>query len=95
MFGRSTAQQVMDTVAETASQAQEMLPPARDAARDLVGRIEDLPADTYVDVMAATFVASALLMLLGRERGRHWSLFLGIWAPAILGLGMYRRHRSG
>ena len=89
-FGRSSTQRVMDTVTEKAQQAREMMP---EATTNLLDTFEQLPPGVYLAAMAASVAASMALMFTGRERGRHWSLFLGLWAPTILNLGLYSRLR--
>jgi hypothetical protein len=90
-FGRSSTQRVMETVSEKAQQAKEMMP----ETSNLLETFERLPPGVYLGAMAASIAASMALMVTGRERGRHWSLFLGLWAPTILNLGLYGKLRRG
>ena len=82
-FGRSTSQQLLKTTTETAETGMERVLTA----------FEEMPPATYVAAVGASLLASAALMLLPRERSRHWSLFVGLWAPTILNLGLYSRLR--
>jgi hypothetical protein len=101
-FGRSSTQRVMETLGEKAGQAQRIVGEHAERAQQMVpatttllDTFEQLPPGVYLAAMAASVAASMALMFAGRERGRHWSLFLGLWAPTILNLGLYSRLRRG
>ncbi len=81
-FGRSPSRKMMDRTTETAQTGLEQL----------LNTFEEMPPTTYMAAVGASILASAALMLLP-QRARHWSLFIGLWAPTILNLGLYSRLR--
>ena len=84
MFARSTSDRITDSATETATRGGERLLEA----------FREMPSTAYLAAMGASIAASLALMVAGRERAEHWSLFLGLWAPTILNLGLYSRLRN-
>jgi len=81
-FGRSASQRMLKSTTEQAQSGLEQV----------LNAFEEMPPSTYLAAVGASIAASALLMLLP-QRTRHWSLFVGLWAPTILNLGLYSRLR--
>jgi hypothetical protein len=83
MFAQSTSRRFMDTAAEQATTGGERVLEA----------FREMPSAAYLAALGASIVASLALMVARRERTKHWGLFLGLWAPTILNLGLYSRLR--
>jgi hypothetical protein len=56
------------------------------SAEELLERVEQVPAATYVAGMAASFFVSAILLALGR---RGSSTAVGLGGPLLLGTALY------
>ncbi len=83
-LGRSASERVVASATETAA----------GGAQRVLEVFDEMPRSAYIGAMAGSIVLSAALMLAARERGKLWSLFVGLWAPTILNLGLYSRLRK-
>lgn len=68
--------------------------PVEATQRDLFSFLSRVPSVTYIYAMLGSVVISAFLYLIGR---RHTALFIGEWAPTLVGLGLFYKllHPSG
>jgi hypothetical protein len=82
-FRRSASEQAMQRASEG----------AKDTGERVLEVFRAMPSATYLGALALSIAASIALMIGGRERGKLWSIFVGLWAPTILNLGLYSRLR--
>lgn len=61
---------------------------ARSIDRPIDEVASKLPAAPYMAAVAASIVASAALFASGRRLG---ALFVGLWAPTVLNMGIYNK----
>lgn len=59
---------------------------ARDTTSSILGFMEEMPSTYYYFAMAGSIVASLYLFVTGR---RWESLFVGLWAPTLINLGLF------
>jgi hypothetical protein len=55
---------------------------------EILEKIEDLPSSVYYGGVAGSILLSIALFLSGKK---HEGLFVGLWAPTILNLGLYNK----
>lgn len=55
---------------------------------DVMETIENLPSTVYYGGVLGSIVISIAMYLSGR---RHAAIFVGLWAPTILNLGLYNK----
>ncbi len=55
---------------------------------DVMETIENLPSSVYYGGVLGSIVISIAMYLSGR---RHAGIFVGLWAPTILNLGLYNK----
>lgn len=55
---------------------------------EILETIENLPTSVYYGGVAGSIVLSLVLFLSGKK---HEGLFVGLWAPTILNLGLYAK----
>lgn len=55
---------------------------------DILESIENLPSSAYYGGVFGSILLSLLLFATGK---RHAALFVGLWAPTILNLGLYNK----
>jgi hypothetical protein len=55
---------------------------------DALEAVENLPSTVYLGGVIGSIILSAGLYLSGR---RHAAIFVGLWAPTILNLGVYNK----
>lgn len=55
---------------------------------DALETIENLPSSVYYGGVLGSIVISLVMYLTGR---RHAAIFVGLWAPTILNLGLYNK----
>ncbi|MBI3948603.1 MAG: hypothetical protein HY321_22005 [Armatimonadetes bacterium] len=51
-------------------------------------KLENLSSTAYFAGMLGSIITSLVLFLVGK---RQWSLFVGLWAPTILNMGMFNK----
>lgn len=51
-------------------------------------KLENISPSVYFAGMAGSIVLSLFLFLAGK---RQWSLFVGLWAPTILNMGLFNK----
>jgi hypothetical protein len=66
---------------------------ATSALESALDAFQYMPPAGYLGAMAGSVALSLALMLVPNERAKHWALFVGLWAPTILNLGLYSRIR--
>lgn len=55
---------------------------------DVLESIENLPSSVYYGGVLGSIIISLVMYLTGR---RHAAIFVGLWAPTILNLGLYNK----
>ena len=55
---------------------------------EILESLENLPSSAYYGGVFGSIVLSALLFVTGK---RHAAIFVGLWAPTILNLGLYNK----
>ncbi|HZP42124.1 MAG TPA: hypothetical protein VFD84_11535 [Candidatus Binatia bacterium] len=88
-FGRSTAERIVGTATRAAGGAVT----TKTALDGVLEAFEFMPPSAYIGAMAGSVALSIAMMLVPSERTKHWALFVGLWAPTILNLGLYSRMR--
>ena len=83
-LGRSRFGKVLESTTGTAS----------GGLQRVLDAFDEMPASAHLAAIAGSIALSAALMLATRERGKPWGLFVGLWAPTILNLGLYTRLRK-
>lgn len=77
---------------DVAVEAQEQMPRMRQrhapAAQEGLSLFENIPAPVWMTLSLASIVASMALFLTGRK----WAaIFVGLWPPTIVNLGLFAR----
>ncbi len=55
---------------------------------DALEAVENMPSTVYFGATLGSIILAAVLYLSGR---RHAGIFVGLWAPTILNLGLYNK----
>jgi hypothetical protein len=87
-----TTQSPIEDATQLAQEAQDTMPQWRSehapAAQEGLRLLENIPAPAWMAVSFASIAASALLYMSGRK----WAaLFVGLWPPTIVNLGLFAR----
>lgn len=56
--------------------------------KDFLDSMENLPSSTYYNSVFGSIALSILLYIFGKKEA---AIFVGLWAPTILNLGMYNK----
>lgn len=91
-IGRSTAERIVASASKAAGRVTDVTT-ANTALESVLDAFEYMPPGAYLGAMAGSVALSVALMLTPGERAKHWALFVGLWAPTILNLGLYGRIR--
>ncbi|MFN8559789.1 MAG: hypothetical protein U0531_21395 [Dehalococcoidia bacterium] len=75
-----SAKRIADQTRNAWQQAKEEPTP-----KGIMGAFEQLPSSAYMYGTLGSIAASALLMLMGKQR---WATFIGLWPPTVLALAM-------
>lgn len=87
-----TSQTPLEEATDLAVEAQETMPGWRQrnlpAAQEGLRLLENIPAPAWMAVSFMSIIASAALYATGRK----WAaLFVGLWPPTIVNLGLFAR----
>lgn len=55
---------------------------------DILEALEDMPSSVYYGGVFGSIILSLAMYLAGKK---HGALFVGLWAPTILNLGLYNK----
>lgn len=88
----ATTESPIEQARDLAVEAQEEMPRVRDryapAVQEGLSLLENIPAPVWMTLSLGSIVASMILFMTGRK----WAaLFVGLWPPTIVNLGLFAR----
>jgi len=73
---------------EMETQTERLQQTAQRSADTFMKKMENMSPQAYLTAVYGSMLASLLLFLMGK---RSWSVFIGLWVPSLLNLGLYNK----